>query len=322
MVKLVKIFPALPALVLAEVVGVRLPAFGRAAVIAADVTLVFRPAGGDHDEREQATEAHGYNSDQVVAYCDATGGQALWLVVWEPQFGFDGMKIFRWPQYLANSQADQQAHAVLLVYCPSAALVRRYRDELAVRERSLRTQAYFLVPDLMPRVDSADNPRARTGMAALSAFCRRDQGEKSFDGCFGALLAELWAAHAAGPLKGTEYYEMVRAGLPGAAAASWERLVMKSPAYEFISEEYRTLVASSEAKGKAEGKVEGKAEGVLRVLAARQVTVPADARAQILACTDPDLLDTWLARAANASRISDVTGTPRRPGRRWRRLGR
>lgn len=54
MVKLVKIFPALPALVLAEVFGVRLPAFGRAAVIAADVTLVFRAAGGDHDEREQA----------------------------------------------------------------------------------------------------------------------------------------------------------------------------------------------------------------------------------------------------------------------------
>lgn len=91
----------------------------------------------------------------------------------------------------------------------------------------------------------------------------------------------------------------------------------------YISQEYRTLVADS----KAEGKIKGTARNVLTVLDARGVAVPEETRGQFLACTDAAQLATWLARAATASTISDVTGhtvstvtAVPRPARRWRSL--
>lgn len=92
---------------------------------------------------------------------------------------------------------------------------------------------------------------------------------------------------------------------------------------QFISEELRTLVADSKARGKAKGKAEGTTAGtagaVLTVLAVRRVKVPEPARQEFLACTDTDQLSDWLTRAATASTITDVTGRPRR---RWPRLRR
>jgi hypothetical protein len=59
-------------------------------------------------------------------------------------------------------------------------------------------------------------------------------------------------------------------------------------------------------RGKAEGRAEGWAEAILRVLAARKVEVPDDARTRILACTDTRQLDTWLDRAVTATDIADL----------------
>lgn len=59
-------------------------------------------------------------------------------------------------------------------------------------------------------------------------------------------------------------------------------------------------------QGKVEGRVEGEAEAVLKVLAARAVTVPDEARARIAGCTDLDQLDTWLTRAVSISTIDEL----------------
>jgi hypothetical protein len=50
----------------------------------------------------------------------------------------------------------------------------------------------------------------------------------------------------------------------------------------------------------------GESQAVLAVLKARGVDVPPEARERIAACTDHDLLDTWIRRAATAHRIADV----------------
>ena len=50
----------------------------------------------------------------------------------------------------------------------------------------------------------------------------------------------------------------------------------------------------------------GKAEGVLRVLAARNITVTDEQRAHVLACRDLEQLDRWLIRAATATTATDV----------------
>jgi hypothetical protein len=58
--------------------------------------------------------------------------------------------------------------------------------------------------------------------------------------------------------------------------------------------------------GRAEGRAEEAASALCTVLAARGIAVLDQARALINACTDPDQLKRWTARAATASTIDEV----------------
>ncbi|WP_437727459.1 hypothetical protein [Sorangium sp. So ce861] len=60
------------------------------------------------------------------------------------------------------------------------------------------------------------------------------------------------------------------------------------------------------AAGKAEGKIEGKQEALLAVLDARGLSLTAEERAHVKACTVPAELDRWIARAATAASMSEV----------------
>lgn len=75
----------------------------------------------------------------------------------------------------------------------------------------------------------------------------------------------------------------------------------------FISEELQSQIRDSEAKGEARGKAEGKAEDVLSVLDTRGIAIPDQVRADILACTSPATLDTYLRRAVTAATAAEVT---------------
>ncbi|AUX31168.1 uncharacterized protein SOCE836_032950 [Sorangium cellulosum] len=61
-----------------------------------------------------------------------------------------------------------------------------------------------------------------------------------------------------------------------------------------------------EKRGRAEGKIEGKQEALLAVLDARGLSLTAEERAHIKACTVPAELDRWIARAATAASMSEV----------------
>jgi hypothetical protein len=56
----------------------------------------------------------------------------------------------------------------------------------------------------------------------------------------------------------------------------------------------------------SQGKAEGEAKAVLAILDARGVAVPEEVRAHIAGCTDLDLLDVWVRRAATADKIQDL----------------
>ena len=92
-------------------------------------------------------------------------------------------------------------------------------------------------------------------------------------------------------------------------------MALTGPAYDYLEAElstetyggyqsklFRRLYSEAEAKGlaegKAEGRAEGKADGVLAVLDARNVPIPDDVRRRINECTDLELLDAWIRRAA------------------------
>ena len=81
----------------------------------------------------------------------------------------------------------------------------------------------------------------------------------------------------------------------------------ESPALKALRE---MLEARAEARGKTLGKTEGKAlgkaEALLTFLTARQLPVDAATRARIEVCTDPLVLDRWIARAATAATLDEV----------------
>jgi hypothetical protein len=88
--------------------------------------------------------------------------------------------------------------------------------------------------------------------------------------------------------------------------------------YQYQSDFARRYVAEGEAVGRAEGEAVGRAEGeavgraegeataLLTVLSARGIEVPASARERITACTDTELLTTWIRRAATADSLDDI----------------
>ena len=66
------------------------------------------------------------------------------------------------------------------------------------------------------------------------------------------------------------------------------------------------LRAGDRAEARAEGKTEGKAEAVLSILKARGLEPSDTVRERVLSCTELDLLERWLQRAATASAADEV----------------
>ena len=88
-------------------------------------------------------------------------------------------------------------------------------------------------------------------------------------------------------------------------------------AYERVRDEIRQVLeiaAARWAEGKAEGRTEGEtialARAILALLAARGVSVSAEARARIEGCTHVPTLDRWILLAATARSAEDVIGAP------------
>jgi ClpX C4-type zinc finger len=153
------------------------------------------------------------------------------------------------------------------------------------------------------------------------------------------------ALRALGPKKAILYYDIVLAGLPGAApapGARWEMymgtatVLLKCSFCGKNQKQVKKLIAgpnvyicdecvdlcneiiekelpegsqhSSELLRKVDagGRARGEGRSVLIVLDTRGVTVPKAIREQILACTDLTQLDTLLRRAVVATTADDV----------------
>lgn len=200
-VKLVKLFPDLPAHLLTDIFSVSLPRYHRPALASSDTAMVFRHTHGKKEEEE--AQARGYNADQVIAYLSGSGTPRF-AVNWEPQLHWDRSRIIRWKVYLATTESEQNTSAELIIYCPSQKLARKYLTKLRATQRSLRICAHFLTPDQLPATITPRQARRRPGMAALTAFARRDRCPQNkqhlltFEDLFPAMKAEIDAARAAG----------------------------------------------------------------------------------------------------------------------------
>jgi len=68
----------------------------------------------------------------------------------------------------------------------------------------------------------------------------------------------------------------------------------------------RRFFSEGEEKGKAEGRLEGEARALLRVLEHRGLSVSAEQRERVLACSDLTTLEAWLDRAVTAASTEEV----------------
>ena len=62
----------------------------------------------------------------------------------------------------------------------------------------------------------------------------------------------------------------------------------------------------SREEGREEGRVATLAVAILKVLDGRGIAVDGGSRARIEACSDADVLDTWLDRAVIVTKASDL----------------
>lgn len=107
---------------------------------------------------------------------------------------------------------------------------------------------------------------------------------------------------------------VLNAASPAERRALEARMATTHPFYEnafvdaFIDRIKAEVLEKGLEEGEALGLARGKADAILRVLAARGVTVPEDLRQQVLSCTDTAQLDAWSDKAATATSIDEVFG--------------
>jgi len=274
--------PVLAAELLGGPLAVAVPAFEQAQLSSGELT--------DVDPAE-------FRADAVVTL---TAGEAPVLaVVVEVQLQPKKRKRQSWPAYVANLHARLGCPVLLLVVCPDPAVAAWAAKPVVVGEPGLVLTPLVLGPGQVPVVTDAGLARRSPELAVLSALAHG--GRPGQAGVLEALLAGL---RAVGDDRAGLYADVVLAVLPAAARDYLEALMTTT--YEYQSDFARRYFNQGEAEGEARGRAEGEASAVLAILDAREVEVPDDVRADITGCTDLDQLDTWVRRAATATKIHEL----------------
>jgi hypothetical protein len=249
-----------------------------------------------HHARAQPTEVQvlvprTYHADGMLLFCDAADRPVL-AVVLEVQRGWDAAKGWTWKLYVAQLEAELNISAVLLVYCPNPMIAARYRTMREFEGPSLALRPLIFTPHDVPLVIDVELARSHPALAVFSAICHG--ADEDVDAAFPALAKAL---ETVGPKRAILYYDIVLAGLPRAPRTRWEDF-MTTTSHRYYSERFRAI--------ETKAWTENGHHAVLTVLDARGIKVPDAVREQILACTDLDLLDTWLRRAVTVSTAEDV----------------
>ncbi|MFI6490614.1 hypothetical protein [Streptomyces sp. NPDC050564] len=102
------------------------------------------------------------------------------------------------------------------------------------------------------------------------------------------------------------FAELTELGLGAAPAAEIWRYRMSVDLSFFRSETSQRLRTEGRAEARAEGRLQVRIEDILLVLGERRIEVSDDARERITACTDFDVLRTWLLRSITATTSEDL----------------
>jgi hypothetical protein len=275
--------PVLAAELLRETLSVPLPEFTAARIESATFADLAPPE---------------YRADLVVLL--AADAPVLGIVV-EVQLRSDGQKRYSWPHCAASLRARLSCPTCVLVYAPDVE-VAAWASATISGGPGWSLQPLVLGPDLVPVIVEPAQAAARPELAVLSAMAHGKRLPPEQAARVAATALQAAARQDDGP--GMLYYDLVVDSLSAAARKAFDAMDLKN--YEFKTEFARKYLAEGKQQGRAEGKAEGRAEALLHFLAARAVEVPDAIRERILACSDPRVLDRWIARAAMAATAAEV----------------
>lgn len=258
---------------LAEALGIKLPAWQQAA-----------PEPAEVPDRVATRYA-----DAVIKLTDASG-QPVFAFVVEVQFGRDSDKEWTWPRYLAEVRERLKCPVVLLVVCADHLTASWAAEPIELGPGSMTTP-WVVGPTQIPVVTDPADARRSPQLAVLSAIAHG--GDPAGRHVLDAVVA---AYDAVGPQRSAQYYDLVAVTLPLVALEYLE-------AQMAITTDYRSEFARRHF---SDGEAKGEAKALLKVLSARGIGVPEDARARITGCTDQDQLEAWIGRAATATSIDDL----------------
>ena len=297
LVDLFKNRPSLAAEILAEVLGVSLPAYTEARVASADLTEI-QPAE--------------YRADAVVVLLDRD--TPVRVIIVEVQLAIDPRKRFSWPAYVTVSRAIHGCPASLLIVAPEPAVAVWCAEPIETGVPSFVLRPPVLSRTAIPVVTDPGEAARRPELAVLSAVAHgeTEHGET-------IATAVLPAIRALDDDRVRLYYDLVYNSVNEAARRALEAM-MKG--YEYQSDFAKKYVAQGRAEGRTEGLTEGLVAGLtagraeeaaralLTVLRVRCIAVPDATRERIQAQKDPERLERWLEKAAVATSVAEVIDEP------------
>jgi hypothetical protein len=309
LVDLFKNRPSLAAEILAEVLGVSLPAYTEARVASADLTEI-QPAE--------------YRADVVVLLLDRN--TPVRIVIVEVQLAVDPKKRLSWPAYVTVSRAVHGCPANLLVVAPDPVVAAWCAEPIETGVSGFVLRTPVLRRTAVPVVTDLEEAVRRPELGVLSALAH---GETEQGTTIAA--AVLPAIQGLDDDRGRFYHDLVYNSLNEAARHALEA---KMKGYVYQSEFAKKYVAQGRTEGHAEGLTEGLTKGltegltkgltegltkgrteeaaraVLTVLRVRGLAVPDAARERILSQKDPERLERWLEKAAVAASVAAVLDEP------------
>ena len=162
-----------------------------------------------------------------------------------------------------------------------------------------RADAVVVFTEDKPVTDH-DRARREPQLAVLSVMAH-GQGNVETAAAIGSAAA--WAILPFPEDQRLLYSLLIESNLSEAARKAIE---MQPGLEKFFSETQRRNYEQGRAEGKAEGRLEGEAMALLKILARRGLTLTADQRRDIIACTDLALLGRWLDRSLSVGSAEEL----------------
>ncbi|EDM74963.1 hypothetical protein PPSIR1_30574 [Plesiocystis pacifica SIR-1] len=261
----------------------------------------FAPSLGDTGELRPdlalSAEVDPYapRADEVARHQATPEGAALLV---EVQGRVDPQKRFRiWVYWALLAERLERATTVLIV--PLNDAVARWARGLGELERPPREALLVLDRQNMPRVVSDTLARERPYFAMLSAMIHGAHGDRE------VFVVGMRAALAFADERRWRYASSLVSVLPETERAQIQGEMTMQERYELTEAElrsgaYHNGIAKGKLEGKLEGELEGKREVLRTIFELRGLTIDDSLNNQIRACTDPEHLDRWIARAKAA----------------------